>query len=58
MSSRLVGFLLGAGVAAWVYSKIMRSTGGNSRNSLIVAGVAGLLAMIVMTMIMNAINKM
>lgn len=37
----VVGLMLGAGVAAWVYSKMMRQTGGNAKNSLIVAFVAG-----------------
>ncbi|MEO8863362.1 MAG: hypothetical protein ABI354_03505 [Candidatus Saccharimonadales bacterium] len=57
MSNLLVGFLLGAGLAAWVYSKIMRSSGGNTKNAAIVAGCAGVGAMVVMTLIMSAINK-
>ncbi len=38
--------MLGAGVAAWTYSKIMRSTGNNTQNALIVAGVAGVFAFV------------
>lgn len=47
-SNITIGFLLGAGFAAWVYSKIMRSSGGNTKNSLIVAGVAGLFAAVIL----------
>ena len=57
MSNVLVGFLLGAGLAAWVYSKVMRSSGGNTKNAAIVAASAGVGAMVVMTLIMGAINK-
>lgn len=40
-SNFMIGFLLGAGIAAWVYSKVSRSTGGNTKNALIVAACAG-----------------
>lgn len=50
MSSILIGFLLGCGVAAWVYNKLMRSSGGNSKQAGIVAamaGVGGFLAVVI-----------
>lgn len=52
----MVSFFAGAGVAAWVYSKIMRSSGGNAQSSLIVAGSAGLAAFVVMSIIMSKIS--
>lgn len=42
-SNLLIGFLLGAGSSAWVFAKMMRSTGGNTQNALIVAGVTGVM---------------
>ena len=45
MSNMLIGFIFGIGFAGWVYSKIYRSTGGNTQNAIIVAGVAGAFAM-------------
>lgn len=51
----MVSFFAGAGVAAWVYSKIMHSSGSNTQSSLIVAGFAGLGAFVVMMLIMRAI---
>lgn len=54
-SNFTIGLLLGAGFAAWVYSKMMRSTGGNTQNALIVAGVAGLAAMAAAVTILGAV---
>lgn len=52
-SNLTIGFLFGAGFSAWVYSKIIRSTGGNTQNALIVAGSAGLGAMVLITIILG-----
>ena len=53
----LVGILLGLGCAAWVYAKLIRSSGGNAKNSLIVASAVGAAAMVIMIMILGSINK-
>ncbi len=47
-SNLTVGFLLGIGFAAWVYSQMMRSTGNNTKNALTVAAIAGVCAMFLM----------
>lgn len=41
-SNIMIAFLAGIGFAAWVYAKVQRQTGGNTSNSLVVAGGAGL----------------
>jgi hypothetical protein len=43
-SNVTIGIFFGLGVAAWVYSKVQRRTGGNTQSSLIVSGLVGLLA--------------
>ncbi len=53
----LVGFMLGAGVAAWVYAKTMRSTGNNTKSSLTAAGIVGFLAFLAMVFALSAIFK-
>ena len=53
-SNLTVGFLLGAGFGAWVYSKMMHSTGNNNQTSLLVGGMSGVFAM-VLTMILLGI---
>lgn len=52
-SNLTIGFLFGAGFAAWVYSKVNRSTGGNTQSALIVAGCAGVGAMVLVTIILG-----
>jgi hypothetical protein len=52
MSPILVAFFCGIGVAAFVYSKITRRTGGLTKNDLTIAGMAGLLAFFVMWSVM------
>ena len=52
-SNLTLGLLLGAGCAAWVYSKMMRSTGNNTQNSLIVAASAGVGAMVLIMILLG-----
>jgi len=47
--------MLGAGCAAWVYSKIMHQTGGNVKNSLIVAGIAAFFAFAVVVFVLSSL---
>ncbi len=42
MSNQLTGILFGIGFAGWVYTQMMRQTGGNAKSSLIVTVLAGL----------------
>lgn len=56
MSNILVALLLGVGVTTWVYSKLMRNTGGNTQNSIIASGAVGFIAFLIMLIIMSAIN--
>ena len=43
----IVAFFVGLGVAAWLYNRTMKSSGSNTKNSLIVGGVTGGIAFIV-----------
>ena len=56
-SNFVIGLLLGAGFGAWVYAKLMRSTGGNVQNSLIVAGCGGVGAMVLVMVLLGAFLK-
>ncbi len=57
LSNLMIGFLVGAGFGAWIYSKVIRSTGGNTKNAIVVAGIAGFLALAVVTILMGIIFK-
>ena len=55
MSNGLIAFMMGIGVATWVYSKMYSRTGGNSQSAGVVAGVAGLAAAGLMFLILAMI---
>lgn len=55
MSDTLIAFLAALGAGAWVYSKMYRSTGGNTKNALVAAGGAGLLLFLAALTILKAI---
>jgi hypothetical protein len=52
-SNLTIGFLFGAGCGAWIYSKMLRSTGGNAKSALIVAACSGALIMILATILLG-----
>jgi hypothetical protein len=56
-SAPLIGFLLGLGVAAWIYSQMMRRTGGNNQSSLVIAGIVGLIAFVVALITVSIIDS-
>jgi hypothetical protein len=58
MPPALVAALFGVGFATWVYTKIMRTTGGNTQNSLVVAGIAAVFAFIMMLLILNFVDRL
>ncbi len=41
MSNTVIGLFFGIGLGGFIYSKMMHSTGGNTKNSIIVAIFAG-----------------
>ncbi len=43
MSNAFVALLLALGASAWIYSKLMRTTGNNTRSALTAAVICGLL---------------
>lgn len=57
MSPALVALLFAAGAATWVYTKVMRSSGGNNQSSLTVAGISFVVGFIALWLILNAIDK-
>jgi hypothetical protein len=53
----LVGLMFGAGVGAWVYSKTIQKTGGNTQSALTTAGVVAVIAFLVITVALSAVFK-
>lgn len=55
MGDKLIAFFVALGAGMWAYNKTMRSTGSNTKNSLTVAGVAGLFAFVIALIIIGLI---
>jgi hypothetical protein len=50
----LVGLMVGAGAGAWVYSKTMRQTGGNTKSALTTAGIVAVITFLVIGFILSS----
>ncbi|HOR23432.1 LPXTG cell wall anchor domain-containing protein [Candidatus Saccharibacteria bacterium] len=57
MSEFTIAFLIAAGGGTWVYLYFMRKTGSNTQNSLIAAGLVGVLIFIAAFIVLGFINK-
>ncbi|HYF97011.1 MAG TPA: hypothetical protein VD947_03155 [Patescibacteria group bacterium] len=57
MSPILVGLFAGVGVSAWVYNKAMRNTGNNTKNSLTLAGVCGVISFIIVLTLLSLVDS-
>jgi hypothetical protein len=57
MSTTLTGLFFGLGFGAWVYYKMMRQTGGNTKTSLLLAAAAGAVGFLVIFTLLGIILK-
>ena len=48
MSKSIIAFLFAISLGVWLYNRLMRTTGGNTKNSVIGAAVSGVLIFVVM----------
>lgn len=55
MSNAMIGFLFAVGFSAWLYARMQRSTGGNTKSSVIVAACSGLIAFLFITIVLGMI---
>jgi len=46
MSTFLIALLIAAGGGTWAYTKIQRTTGGNTQTSLLMGAIAGVILFI------------
>jgi hypothetical protein len=56
-SNFTIGLILGIGFGGWVYAKMQRQTGGNTKSSLIVAGACGLMALLLAVIVLGMLFK-
>jgi cytochrome bd-type quinol oxidase subunit 1 len=57
MGNFMTSFLFALGASAWVYNKVQQRNGGLTQQSLIAAGVCGVVAMIVFFTMISAISS-
>lgn len=57
MPSVLVALFLAIGIAAWVYSKITRRTGGIAKSDLTVTIIVGVLVFVISWTLLNMIPE-
>lgn len=57
MSNGIIAIFFAAGVSAWIYAKLMRSTGGNQRSSIVASGLIGVLLFFIMLFVLDKIPK-
>jgi hypothetical protein len=55
MSPVVVSLLFSGGATTWIYTKFQRYSGNNTKQSIIAAGVAGLVIFIIFFTILNMI---
>lgn len=56
MSGFFISFLFALGAGVWVYSKMMRSTGGITKNAITVAGVVAFLVFLLLLTIITILT--
>jgi|AntRauTorckE6833_2_1112554.scaffolds.fasta_scaffold08087_3 hypothetical protein len=57
MSNGIIAFLLGISIATWVYSKFMRSTGGNSQSAITGAVTIAVVVFLIAFTLLNLIPE-
>lgn len=55
MGNGLIAFLASIGASAWIYTKLMRSSGNNVTSALTVAAISGVCIFVVAIMLLNLI---
>jgi len=56
-SDLAIAILFGVGASAWIFAKIQRSSGNNTKNSLIAAGASGVIIIIILTIVLQFVFK-
>ncbi len=56
-SGAIIGLFAGLSAMAWVYSKMMRRTGGNNKSSLVTGLVFGAITWVVVATIVGMIDS-
>ena len=53
-SNFMIGLVAGIGISAWVYAKVLKTTGGRTKDALIVGAIAGAGSCVLLMTILSA----
>ncbi len=56
MNGLLVSFILALGISAWIYSKMMKTSGGLTQTALIVSGMSGAVIFFIVVSILSMLD--
>jgi len=57
MSAFLISFLFTAGAVTWIYTKLQRRSGNNTRQSAIACAVVGVVIFVIIFYIASVVSK-
>lgn len=52
-----IALITAVGASAWIYSKVMNRTGGNTQNALIVSGVAAIMIFVITLTVLSIVEN-
>lgn len=53
MSNFVIALLIAVSISAWIYSKLMKNTGGNTSSALTASAISGALIFVIVLIIAN-----
>jgi predicted ABC-type exoprotein transport system permease subunit len=57
MSNFVIALLVALGSGAWIYNRLLRTTGNNKKSSLIAAIISGAVICLILNLILGSIIK-
>lgn len=57
ISSFIISLMMGLGSGAWIYNRLLRTSGNNKKNSVIGALISGALIALIFDLIFNSVFK-
>jgi ABC-type sugar transport system permease subunit len=57
MGNSLIAFLVSCGISAWIYSKMMRQTGNNTKSAMTVAVLLAIIIFVVVIILLGLIPE-
>ena len=56
-SDLVIAIFIGLGIGTWVFTKVQRSSGGNTKSSATAGAVAGVFSIVILTIVIQFVFK-